>query len=144
MSFFVCLHCGHEFSWEELKRTYDRGTGHYDDECPNCGSEDIEEAESCVECGAVKSKDSLINGICAGCIKEAADDMRIAYQYGAARTSVIELNGVLARAFTRVQIEAILENWLMVNGDFGKECFQFATDDEGDFAEWLNEKRRNE
>ena len=144
MSFFVCLHCGHEFSWEELKRTYDRGTGHYDDECPNCGSEDIEEAESCVECGAVKSKDSLINGICAGCIKEAADDMRLAYQYGAARTSVIELNGVLARAFTRVQIEAILENWLMVNGDFGKECFQFATDDEGDFAEWLNEKRRNE
>lgn len=144
MSFFVCLHCGHEFSWEELKRTYDRGTGHYDDECPNCGSEDIEEAESCVECGAVKSKDSLINGICAGCIKEAADDMRLAYQYGAERTSVIELNGVLARAFTRVQIEAILENWLMVNGDFGKECFQFATDDEGDFAEWLNEKRRNE
>lgn len=143
MSFFVCLHCGHEFSWEELKRTYDRGTGHYDDECPNCGSEDIEEAESCVECGAVKSKDSLINGICAGCIKEAADDMRLAYQYGAARTSVIELNGVLARAFTRVQIEAILENWLMVNGDFGKECFQFATDDECDFAEWLNEKRRN-
>lgn len=140
MSFFVCLHCGHEFSWEELKRTYDRGTGHYDDECPNCGSEDIEEAESCVECGAVKSKDSLINGICAGCIKEAADDMRLAYQYGAERTSVIELNGVLARAFTRVQIEAILENWLMVNGDFGKECFQFATDDEGDFAEWLKEE----
>ena len=140
MSFFVCMHCGHEFSWEELKRTYDRGTGHYDDECPNCGSEDIEEAESCVECGAVKSKDSLINGICAGCIKEAADDMRLAYQYGAERTSVIELNGVLARAFTRVQIEAILENWLMVNGDFGKECFQFATDDEGDFAEWLKEE----
>ena len=140
MSFFVCLHCGHEFSWEELKRTYDRGTGHYDDECPNCGSEDIEEAESCVECGAVKSKDSLINGICAGCIKEAADDMRLAYQYGAERTSVIELNGVLAMAFTRVQIEAILENWLMVNGDFGKECFQFATDDEGDFAEWLKEE----
>ena len=141
MSFFVCLHCGHEFSWNELKRTYDRGTGHYDDECPNCGSEDIEEADSCVECGAVKSKDSLINGICAGCIKEAAEDMRLAYQYGAARTSVIELNGVLARAFTRVQIEAILENWLMVNGDFGKECFQFATDDEGDFAEWLKEEQ---
>ena len=140
MSFFVCLHCGHEFSWNELKRTYDQGTGHYDDECPNCGSEDIEEAESCVECGAVKSKDSLINGICAGCIKEAAEDMRLAYQYGADRTSVIELNGVLARAFTRVQIEAILENWLMVNGDFGKECFQFATDDEGDFADWLKEE----
>ena len=144
MSFFVCLHCGHEFSWNELKRTYDRGTGHYDDECPNCGSEDIEEADSCVECGAVKSKDSLINGICAGCIKEAAEDMRLAYQYGADRTSVIELNGVLARAFTRVQIEAILENWLMTNGDFGRECFQFATDDECDFADWLNEKRRNE
>ena len=142
MSFFVCMHCGHEFSWEELKRTYDRGTGHYDDECPNCGSEDIEEAESCVECGAVKSKDSLINGICAGCIKEAAEDMRLAYQYGADRTSVSELNGVLAMAFTRVQIEAILENWLMTNGDFGKECFQFATDDEGDFAEWLKEEKK--
>ena len=137
---WMCIHCGHEF--DEPHKEYDKGTGRYDYDCPNCGSEDIEEAEACSECGAVKSKDSLINGICAGCIKEAAEDMRLAYQYGAARTSVIELNGVLARAFTRVQIEAILENWLMVNGDFGKECFQFATDDEGDFAEWLKEEKQ--
>ena len=136
---WMCIHCGHEF--DEPHKEYDKGTGRYDYDCPNCCSDDIEEAEACSECGAIKSKDSLINGICAGCIKEAAEDMRLAYQYGAARTSVIELNGVLARAFTRVQIEAILENWLMVNGDFGKECFQFATDDEGDFAEWLKEEQ---
>lgn len=138
---YICLHCGHTFA-EIDRKHYDPSTGVWEEYCPNCGSEDFEEADECVECGAVKSADYLINGLCEDCIKSAAEDMRLVYQYGSARTAVIELNGVLARAFTRVQIEAILENWLMTNGDFGKECFQFATDDEGDFAEWLKEENK--
>lgn len=41
MEVYKCLHCGFEF--DEPARTYDGG--HYDAECPNCGSEDIERTE---------------------------------------------------------------------------------------------------
>lgn len=41
MEVYKCLHCGFEF--DEPARTYDGG--HYDAECPNCGSEDIEHTE---------------------------------------------------------------------------------------------------
>ena len=137
---YICLHCGHEF--DDPKKDYDRGTGHWDEECPNCGSEDFEEAAECVECGAVKCSDNLINGMCADCINIAAEDMRQAYEYGADRTDVVELNGVLAMAFSKVQIEAILTNYLMNNGDFAAECKRFALDDEYDFTDWLAERRK--
>lgn len=41
MEVYKCLHCGFEF--DEPARTYDGG--HYDADCPNCGSEDIERTE---------------------------------------------------------------------------------------------------
>mgnify|MGYP002514325182 CR=1 FL=1 len=137
---WMCIHCGHEF--DEPHQEYDKGTGRYDYDCPNCGSEDIEEALICDECGAVKSADEIVNGMCADCINIAAEDMRQAYEYGADRTEVIELNGVLAMAFSKVQIEAILTNYLMNNGDFAAECKKFALDDKFDFTDWLAERRK--
>lgn len=139
---WYCLHCGHEF--EEPVNRYNKRWSDSDDSeqtCPNCGSHDIEEGEECVECGAVKSPENLILGWCADCLNQAAEDMRTAYEYGAEHTEVVELNGVLASAFSKVQIEAILTNYLMNNGDFGKECKDFALDDKYDFADWLNERR---
>lgn len=41
MEIYKCVHCGFEF--DEPARTYDGG--HYDTDCPNCGSEDIERTE---------------------------------------------------------------------------------------------------
>jgi DNA-directed RNA polymerase subunit RPC12/RpoP len=140
---YICLHCGHEF--EEPHNRYNKRWSDSDDSepcCPNCGSEDIEEALICEECGAVKSADEIVNGMCADCISIAAEDMRQAYEYGADRTEVIELNGVLAMAFSKVQIEAILTNYLMNNGDFAAECKKFALDDKFDFTDWLAERRK--
>lgn len=41
MEIYKCLHCGYE-CYEPIK-TYDGG--HYDAECPNCGSEDLMKIE---------------------------------------------------------------------------------------------------
>lgn len=138
---YVCMDCHHEF--DRPKKTHNGG--YYEEEwyeCPDCGSTDYEELAECSECGAEKIKDHLINGMCEDCINEAASDMRKVYEYGADRTQCVEMNGVLARAFTRVQIDAILTNWLMANGDFGKEAKEYALDDTDDFSMWLNERRK--
>lgn len=137
---FICMHCGHVF--DEPRKEYDKDTGHWDEWCPNCGSEDFEETAECCECGRLHAEGSMINGMCADCVKKAANDVRLCYQYGAARTEMIELNGVLATALTRVQIEAILEHYLITNGDLENECFRFATDDEYDFVEFLKEREQ--
>ena len=140
---YICIHCGHEF--DEPTNRYNKRWSDSDDSepcCPNCGSPDIEEAEECSECGRMHAEESIINGMCADCVKKAANDVRLAYQYGAERTEMIELNGVLATALTRVQIEAILEHYLITNGDLENECFRFATDDEYDFVEFLKEREQ--
>lgn len=139
---YICLHCGHKFT--NATNRYNRIVNRWEDdaECPNCGSEDFEEAEECVECGALKGADNLIHGMCDDCINIAAEDMRQAYEYGADRTEVVEINGVLAMAFSKVQIEAILMNHLMNNGDFAAECKKFALDDKFDFTDWLAERRK--
>lgn len=139
---FICLDCHRQFDNPETKY----GLGGYPEEptyhCPYCDSMEFDEAEECVECGAVKFVENLKNGMCEDCINIAAEDMRKAYEYGADRTEVVELNGVLATAFSKVQIEAILTNYLMNNGDFAAECKKFALDDKYDFAEWISERRK--
>lgn len=140
---FICLHCGHEF--EEPHNRYNKRWSDSDDSeptCPNCGSEDIEEALVCEECGAVKSSDDIINGICSGCLTEAAEDYKTAFEYGSERTEVVELNGVIASYLSRNQIEAILVNYIMNNGDIFQAAKDFALDDKYDFAEWLSERRK--
>lgn len=138
---YICLHCGHTFE-TPVKYMYNTAVKMWDEDasCPNCGSEDFEEAAECRECGALRSADSLIDGLCEGCLQEAASDLEKAYEYGNERKQAVEVNGILARAFTATQIEDILTGWLMNNGDFEKEFHDFALDDWHDFAEWLKER----
>ena len=136
---YICLHCGHEF--EKPNTTHNGGYWEEEwNECPNCGSEDFEEAAECVECGAVKSVDYLVNGWCEDCLNIAAEDYKTVFEYGADRTQVVELNGVLAREYSRTEIEAILLNHLMNNGNLKKATKDFAFDDKPDFAEWMNDR----
>ena len=139
---FICLHCGHQFT--NPTNRYNKAINRWEDdaECPNCGSEDFEEAEECVECGALKCADYLINGMCEDCIKEAAHDMRTVFEYAQDNTELVEINGVLSNALTKVQIEAILTNYLMNNGDLSAECYRFAMDDPDIFSDWLAERRK--
>lgn len=137
---YKCFHCGFEFP--DPKKVYDHGTGGCDYECPNCESADIEEVAECAECGAMKCKDSLLNGLCEDCISIAAEDARTAFLYGADRTDCVELNGLLAWVLTRNQIEAIITNYLMNNGDLFADAKEYCLDDKDDFSEWLAERRK--
>lgn len=135
---FICMHCGNTF--DEPEKQYDHGTGHWDEECPNCGSEDFEEAAECSECGRVHAVDALIDGLCAECIEKKSDDILTAYQYGESRTQTVELNGMLASAFTKEQIEDLLYKVLTMTDTAAREAKRFCKDDLYDFAQFLKER----
>lgn len=140
---FKCMHCGHEF--EEIDRKhYDNSTGVWEEYCPNCGSEDIEEAAQCEICGDWHAADYLHCGVCEKCAE--LDDPREAYAYGSARKSCVELNGFLAYSYSAQEIEAALWKDLMSSRpSLVKEyANKFITDDLGDFAEWYKEEHKDD
>lgn len=133
---WICLHCGAEF--ESPLRDYDYATGHFDDSCPNCGSEDIEEAAECEECGAVKSAETIerYDGLCEDCIREKAADLETAFRYGMDNKVTIEVNGLIASAWSTFQME--MELLRSVTQD---DAVRYCMDDYGDFAYWLKQRR---
>lgn len=134
---YVCIHCGYHFSEPHID--YDRGTGHYDKTCPNCGSEDIELAGHCVKCDEDFPIDDMVGSICKGCV-EKSQTFDNALKYGAYRKESIEINGFLAWAFSSSEINEILTNVLKIESghEVGKEdAKQFCSDDIYDFSEWL-------
>ena len=82
MTKFICLHCGHHFEGGEIvAKHYDRATGTWDaEECPECGSEDFEEAGHCIKCdGYFPLDDSnnpenyMVGSICLDCLKKSVN-----------------------------------------------------------------------
>ena len=137
---YICMHCGNTF--DEPVKHYEHDTGYWDEECPICGSEDFEEAAECSECGRVHAVDALIDGLCAECIEKKSDDIPTAYQYGESRTQTVELNGILASAFTKVQIENLLLQVLTMTDTTSREAKRFCKDDIYDFAQFLKEREQ--
>lgn len=132
---FKCIHCGHEF--DEPQKDYDRGTGRMDECCPNCGSEDIVEVKECALCGELHAEEYLIEGVCEKCLEKKVA-METAMTYGMYRKSCVELNGLLAYAFTASEIEEILTAVLKSVGPWADHYVKdFCMDDKYDFAEWL-------
>ncbi len=137
---YICLHCGHEFE-EIAAKNYDSSTGTWEEYCPNCGSEDFEEAEVCEMCGEAFAKGELKGHVCDKCRAKYSDPMN-AYCYGADRKESVELNGFIKWMFTAEEIETILMKaakeeapaWL------AKEAREYINDDEYDFGEWLTDK----
>lgn len=112
---YKCLHCGHEF--EDIDRKhYDHGTGVWEEYCPNCGSEDFEEAEQCELCGEWHVADKVHNGVCDDCLQKA-ETMGNVVAFGNTDKQEVELNGFLAWAFTPSEIEDILINELLKSKD---------------------------
>ena len=142
MKNYICLHCGHHFTEEEIDAEYyDYATGTYDsEECPNCDSEDFEEAEHCEECDEWFPVGTCANGICESCMEKHANDYETVKAYGADRKEAVEINGLFAWAFTPAEIEEILERELKNSGKAEKDAHTFATDDSDDFTNWLNER----
>lgn len=77
---YICRDCGKQF--DEPERTYDDpspagvslASGYYVyEECPCCGSEDIEEAHQCQICREWTIEDSTI---CHSCREQITDEVR--------------------------------------------------------------------
>ena len=139
----ICLHCGHVFDGEEIvAKYYDRATGTYDrEECPNCGSEDFEEAAHCDECDEYFPCDEVIGHVCEKCLKKHINEDAV-FKYGDARKQGVELNGFLAYVFEPDEIEHILtEHFKSLWKDPRTELVEdFCNDDIGDFSEWLTDE----
>lgn len=135
---WICNDCGAVF--ENPSDYYDHGTGYHSMDCPHCGSDDIDEAVRCAECGEWVNEKNLVNGLCPACIERHASDYETVKAYGADRKEAVEINGFLAWAFTPAEIEEILERELKNSGKAEKDAHTFATDDTDDFTNWLNER----
>lgn len=135
---YVCLHCGHRFT-NPVKYQYNKSVRMYDEDaaCPNCGSEDFEQAGHCIKCGKDFPLDEMVGSICKECV-EKAQTFDNALKYGNDRKSTVELNGFIAYAFSASEINEILANVLKLANERGfKDAANFCGDDLHDFSEWL-------
>lgn len=142
---YKCLHCGHEF--EEIdRRHYDRGTGVWEEYCPNCGSEDFEECFKCAVCDENFVEEEMIGcHVCKDCLDKSVTFVN-ALRYGKERTESVEINGFLAWCFSPEQIESILLKNLQTESQDWRQRMtrEFCTDDKYDFADFLSEKGAEE
>lgn len=138
---FICMHCGHHF--DEPHNRYNRRWSDSDDSvqyCPNCGSEDFEEAGYCKKCDDYFDADSVVGCFCQKCLGKA-ETLDRAMKYGADRKQSVEINGLLAWTFSASEIEDILlrhfmdtsENWQK------RRVEAYCDDDLTDFSDWLEE-----
>lgn len=126
---YICIHCGHHF--EEIDRKhYDRAAGVWEEYCPNCGSEDFEEAVHCIKCDEFVPEDNMVGSICKGCLEKRINDEE-ALAYGNDRKEAVELNGFLAYIFSASEIEYILK--ANIPKGYAR---RYITDDIYDFSEW--------
>ena len=147
MKQYICLHCGHAFDGDEIvAKYYDRATGCYDrEECPNCSSEDFEEAAVCEDCGEVVSVDDIVGRLCRECVvKNESSENALAY--GEDRKECVELNGFLAwmvREFgLDYYLKKVLEN--LTDAEKTRLVKEYCEDDIYDFSEWITDEREED
>lgn len=123
MRTYICLHCGHHFSCDEIvAKYYDRATGTYDrEECPACGSEDFEEAGHCLKCGDYFPVDDL----------NSPEN----YMVGSICRCCVEKRMTLANAFAYALDREI--DIRELDGATESDARKFCAEDIYDFSEWL-------
>lgn len=122
---FICLHCGHEF--EEPSNRYNKRWSDSDDSeqyCPNCGSEDFEEAKKCELCDEWHSADRIVNGVCKDCIERGSKDIKSLLRYA-------------IDAFTTEELDELIYNGMLLG-----ESRRMALDNEDIFTEILKEEEK--
>ena len=136
---YICMHCGHEFE-EIAAKNYDSASGTWEEYCPNCGSEDFEEAEKCEKCGEWHSAEKVTNGMCENCLTKAAT-VSNAYACGDHDKQNVELNGFIAWAFRSDEIESVLLNELMKSKDLAdKYAREYCMNDTWEFSQYIKEE----
>lgn len=142
---FKCLECSHLFEVGEEKAIrethgFTDGTGEIFKVCPVCGG-DFEEAVRCSICGEYHFEDDLQGGVCADCLTDVTLDDCLAVN-GDKKTE-ININSVLAYAFTESQIEEILMRELRQADKIKPvSCLDYINEDITWFAEELAKIRK--
>ena len=72
---YICKKCGEIFDEPDVMRFVEHH-GEYDepwavDYCPECGSDEFEEAECCSNCGEYFAEEDVYGGMCENCVKDA-------------------------------------------------------------------------
>lgn len=127
MKTYICLQCTAHFDGDEIvAKHYDRATGTWDaEECPECGSEDFEEAGYCVICDDYYPIDNsngaenyMIGRICKKCLEKNAtrdNAFRFAWDYNIPHDALF--------------------------GSSPDEAKEFCFEDEYAFSEWLENEQ---
>lgn len=123
---YFCNECKQAFDEPSIKHEWigDREHGGYVEygECPNCGSEDINDALMCPNCGEFCGELFGAFGkerMCEECIKElATEENLIAYGYEDKQS--VKINGYLAAMFTSDEIERLLKTELDDRQKYGR------------------------
>lgn len=136
---YICIHCGHHF--DEPHNRYNRRWSDSDDSqqyCPNCGSEDFEEAGYCEKCDDYFPTGDVVGCYCKKCIVKA-QTLNRAMKYGADRKEAIEINGLLAWSFSATEIEEmLLRHFMNTSENWQKRMVEeYCSDDLTDFSDWL-------
>ena len=152
---YICKSCGEVVDEDELNtvrcKVSDYAGGSYQTftEC-TCGG-DYEEAKQCAECGEYFAEDEMSGEYCTECLKEHAT-VENAIESGNEATEKVSVNGFVAFVFSEEEINEILVGALEKKIDSGTaganaiidKARDFCFDDATWFAEWLEEKRRDE
>ena len=137
---YICLHCGHHFEVIDRKH-YDPATGVWEEYCPNCGSDDFEEAAQCPICKEWFSDEDMRYGVCADCLGKSVTKEN-AFRYGSDDTHTVEINGFLAWCYSADEIMEILSKHFEKTSDAWKKRMiaEYLNDDKWNFAEWLEDQ----
>lgn len=136
----MCADCKSIFGESEIKRVR-HSDGDAWDECPNCGSDQIDDVEECYLCGEWHKPDELHNEVCDDCIAMEASNVWQMLEYSRCYCTAEEVlvSPLFLKAFTPSQINDLLESAFtqLSEAEQKKACEQLATDDPYHFSEYL-------
>lgn len=121
---YWCYDCNEAFyephKGKEYMGVYPQGGYVEYSECPNCGSEDIDDALLCPNCGEFCGEifgDGKKKTLCDACIQKLATEENL-FAYGYEDKQSVEINGYLAGMLSKDEIERILQKELTSRKDY--------------------------
>lgn len=134
----VCNRCGTVVDYNDLGYVTEvHGERHRNTHC-KCGGDFIP-AKRCKLCGGWFDNTEL-HGICEGCLSDD-ETVESALAIGDYSTENVEINGFVASALSKEQINSILVKWVKENFvDHSKAVVQYLESDMSSFADYLEDK----
>lgn len=103
--------------------------------CPCCGIDDIEEVNTCLECGKVIENSTL----CAECSASMMNEDTV-LQFGAECKEEVPINSLYTYVYDQDEIEIILLDHLRNDPQYQQKLEGFALDNNYDWEEFIAEK----